>query len=191
MIQRRKGNNNSLWRHFRRNPLWGLLVILILAQGWQWGERRSASDADLAIDSNALWILERTHDGDTVTLRSKDGEQKEKLRFFALDAPELAQPGGPEAKEFLQNLLGGRNITVESYGRDQYGRLLARLWVDGQAVDDALISAGHAWVYRRHCDHDFCAVLEASEEEARTGKRGLWGDDEGEPVPPWIWRRRN
>jgi endonuclease YncB( thermonuclease family) len=54
------------------------------------------------------------------------------VRFGFIDAPELEQPGGLEAKDFLTNLIGGRTVWIDiltkmDTGRsvDRYGRIVA------------------------------------------------------------------
>ena len=39
----------------------------------------------------------------------------------------------------------------------------------------------------RRAGLDHTAALEAAERNARAARRGLWAD--GEPVPPWEWRK--
>jgi endonuclease YncB( thermonuclease family) len=64
------------------------------------------------------------------------------VRFGFIDAPEIDQPGGIEARDFLDSLIGGRtvwlNVLVKSStGRiaDRYGRLIAVPFVEPRRDD--------------------------------------------------------
>lgn len=54
------------------------------------------------------------------------------VRFGFIDAPELNQPGGIEAKEFLESIIGGRTVWIDILTKmdtgsslDRYRRLVA------------------------------------------------------------------
>ena len=51
-------------------------------------------------------------------------------------------------------------------------------------INEAIVSAGLAWHYVKYSDDQ---KLADAEFEARTTKRGLWGDNRA--IPPWDWRR--
>ena len=82
----------------------------------------------------------------------------------------------------------GREVTVETFGNDNYGHTIADLLLsDGTNVDQTLVKDGWWWWYRKYAPGD--TVLEGLEKEARGAKKGLWGDPH--PVPPWEWGNRN
>ncbi|MCK4404639.1 MAG: thermonuclease family protein [candidate division Zixibacteria bacterium] len=71
-------------------------------------------------------------DGDTfdvkVTWRSPDNaneyDDTERIRINKIDAPELTDPGGPGAKETLEDAIDGKVVDLTVYSRDKYGRLV-------------------------------------------------------------------
>lgn len=75
-------------------------------------------------------------DGDTIRVGSN------RIRLRGLDAPELSEPGGPAAKERLEELLRSGSTQIIPYGRDVYDRLVADVFVDGQSVAEMLESEG-------------------------------------------------
>ena len=83
-------------------------------------------------------------------------------------------------------MVAGQIIRLEPRGTrpDRYGRLIAEVFVDGQSLNEALLSAGFAWHY---VQYDHTRRLAALEQEARVAKRGLWQDVN--PTPPWEWRQ--
>lgn len=83
-------------------------------------------------------------------------------------------------------MVMGKEVTVKTAGRDNYGRTLGTvLLADGRNLNRELVRAGLAWWY-----HYFSAdsSLGDIEKEARAARRGLWHDPH--PVPPWEYRMK-
>ncbi len=69
------------------------------------------------------------------------------ISCWVVDAPELTELGGADATAALERLVGGRVVRLEFAGerrRDNFGRLLCRVYVDGVDVGQALVTEGHA-----------------------------------------------
>jgi endonuclease YncB( thermonuclease family) len=84
----------------------------------------------------------RVIDGDTLTVTVT---LTASLRLIDCWAPELDQPGGPEARERLTAIAAGRRGLAEipiagSLARMlTLNRILARLWIDGRDVGAQLV----------------------------------------------------
>ncbi len=133
------------------------------------------------------------HDGDTVTVApGGDVTTPVAIRLYGIDAPELDQPGGDEARAWLSKQLAtGATVEVISYGVDRYGRALALLQ-RGKAgkrrtLNGDLVAAGHAWVEPRYCRAKFCREWTRLETRARRERLGLWRDEH--PLRPAAWRK--
>jgi len=79
-------------------------------------------------DGDGFLTRVRVHQPDSLF---EDLEIEAAVRFGFVDAPELEQPGGPEAKAFLTSLIGGRTVWIDilvkmDTGRsiDKYGRIV-------------------------------------------------------------------
>ncbi|MFM7707192.1 MAG: thermonuclease family protein, partial [Gammaproteobacteria bacterium] len=85
----------------------------------------------------------RVTDGDTVRVRLDSGPIN--VRFHAVDAPESSQPWGREARDALaRRLPAGRAVQLEvTEQRDGYGRMVARVLVDGMDLNAWLVRSGH------------------------------------------------
>jgi endonuclease YncB( thermonuclease family) len=138
---------------------------------------------DIVLQGRVLRII----DGDTVRVSLSSGPIN--IRLHATDAPERRQPWGPEATAALSQHIAGRAVELEVIEqRDGYGRMVARIFVDGRDVNAWLIRQGHAWAYRqyaRRTDGDLCDL----EARARQARRGLWGLPTNTRIAPWEWRR--
>jgi micrococcal nuclease len=87
------------------------------------------------------------YDGDTMTCN------RERVRLFAIDAPEIrqAQPNAQAAKSRLHSLTRGQvTCTPAGNKRDRYGRTVARCWSNGIDVGAQLIREGLACRYIRY-----------------------------------------
>lgn len=122
-------------------------------------------------------------DGDTLTLLVD--RRQVKVRLAEIDAPEQGQLYGTKAREALSALAFGNSAAVLEVDRDRYGRIVGQVYVGGVDVNAKLVRQGYAWVYRKYAKRPRLYELER---EAREARRGLWAD--GNPVPPWEWRRR-
>ena len=126
-------------------------------------------------------------DGDTVTVlrQTAAGPRQVRVRLTQIDAPERSQPWGARARQALADKVFRQTVQVAANGEDRYGRLLARLHIDGRDVNREMVREGHAWVYRRYATENWLP----DEAAARDSGLGLWSSGVGTSVPPWEWRR--
>ena len=124
-------------------------------------------------------------DGDTADVKLQSGMIR--IRLHAVDAPEMGQAYGQNAKQALSSLVYGQDVQVEPYEQDRYDRLVARLWLGDQDVNAEMVKRGMAWTYRRYADDPaYCAY----EKGARDLRRGLWSLPLEQRPAPWEWRQR-
>lgn len=116
-------------------------------------------------------------DGDTIRM----GETR--IRLHAVDAPEMRQAGGRDARNRLKYLVAtGQIITCTFINQDRYNRLVAKCFdVHGLDLGGEMVRNGYAFAYRNYGE-DYAA----DEHFAKEHRLGLW---QGEPVMPWDWRR--
>lgn len=123
-------------------------------------------------------------DGDTIEVLHN--QHPERIRLHGIDCPEKGQAYGNKAKQATSALVFGKEVTLQTHGKERYGRTIADvLLADGTNVNHELVKDGWCWWYRKYAPKDI--ELKTLEEQARQSKKGLWG--ERAPVPPWEWRR--
>jgi micrococcal nuclease len=131
-------------------------------------------------------IVTHVTDGDTVWVRAAGAADALPVRLQGIDAPEICQTHGQEARAALEALLLHRQVQVESLQRDDYDRVLGRVNVAGQDAGLWLVSHGHAWSDGfRHRAGPY-AEPQAS---ARQARLGLWRDDAA--MRPREFRKRH
>ena len=124
-------------------------------------------------------------DGDTIEVLHN--QHPERIRLSGIDCPEKSQAYGQKAKQATSALVFGKEVTLQTFGKDKYGRTIADVLLpDGTIVNHSLVKDGWCWWYQKYAPRN--TTLESLEGEAREAKRGLWADPY--PVPPWEWRRR-
>ena len=123
-------------------------------------------------------------DGDTLTLRLPDGAPVT-VRLRDIDAPEICQPWGTEAKAALAELALNKLAILTPSARDSFGRTVGRITVEDVDIGRRLVEEGHAWSTRGRNDR---GPLVKQERMAKALSRGLHGQLP-RAVPPWEWRR--
>ncbi len=133
-------------------------------------------------------------DGDTCI--ANRGWSEMRIRLDSIDCPEIGQDWGDTAKYGLIKLIGGRGkVKMEEHGVDDYGRVLATLYVWSREkrewvnVNERMVMLGHAWVMQKFYDHlppERQDRLNRLQAWARSKKVGLWKN--GNAIAPWSWR---
>ena len=87
-------------------------------------------------------------DGDTLWVRPAGGGAPRQVRLLGIDAPEICQPFGPQARDALASLLANRRVTVHPRARDTYERTLAKVRLGREDAGAWMVKRGHAWSSR-------------------------------------------
>ena len=100
-------------------------------------------------------IIKSCYDGDTCT--TIDGE---KIRLACIDTPEIkgkkADPiPAKEARDFLNNLLSNKKVSIRRVTKDRYDRTVGELFINGINVQELIVQKGYGKIYKRYayqCD---------------------------------------
>lgn len=85
-------------------------------------------------------------DGDTIKHRPDPN-----IRIFGIDAPEMRDPGGPQAKAALSEMIAGQELSCTPRYFDKYDRLVAVcLLPDGRDIACEMVKAGHAHDWEKY-----------------------------------------
>ena len=130
-------------------------------------------------------VVSKVQDGDSLWLKPADGPPIV-VRLRDIDAPELCQAWGDEARRALADLALGKAAVLRSHGRDSHGRTLGAVTVDEVDLSRRMVEDGHAWSNRSRWDQ---GPLVKQERMAKALGRGLHATAGAEP--PWQFRKRN
>ena len=177
--------NNSFYLCFRLFAQWiqaqnaiKLIACVLLAL--------ISFEAAAAVRQAQSGVVTRVVDGDTLWVKTSASQQPLKVRLQGIDAPEICQPGGLEARDALKRQVLGQSVTVTSGAHDDYGRTVGTLHMQGQDMGRWLVAQGHAWVYSyRHKKGPYADELR----QAQLARRGVFSDVAAEE--PRLFRKRH
>lgn len=150
----------------------------------------------LSASSNAgQFKVTRVTDGDTIKVRGASSEAT--IRLVGIDAPETSkskrEPGQPYSQQSMKYLAGmvlNKSVEVREYGRDQYGRVLGVVFLDGQNINLEVVKVGLAEVYRGKPPRGFeLAAYQGAERIAKEANRGMWVQGK-KYISPYEWRKK-
>ncbi len=122
-------------------------------------------------------------DGDTVEVIDNLNKTAI-LRLAEVDCPEKKQPFGTRAKQFTSDAIYLKTVKYIVTNKDRYGRSIAKVYYKNKYLSAEIIKNGMGWHYKKYSTSQELARFE---QQARTGKIGLWIDPN--PVYPSEWRK--
>jgi micrococcal nuclease len=139
---------------------------------------------NISTSKEAVKVL-KVVDGDTIKVLI--GKKEESVRLIGIDSPEVLdekktiQCYGKEASEKAKEILSNKTIILESDStqsdRDEYGRLLRYVFIDGKNFNRLMLSEGFAREYTfKGNPYEYQKEFIRAQEEARQGRKGLWSE---------------
>ncbi|MEL0156336.1 MULTISPECIES: thermonuclease family protein [unclassified Sphingopyxis] len=168
-------------------------------------------EEDPGVETLRVPVL-KVFDGDGFLTRiespRRDRSIEVAIRCGFIDAPEMGQPGGREARDFLASLIGGTILDLVVLTKmdtggvfDRHGRIVAIPYLannhgrdrsspwgaspDGfRNIELEMVVNGWAWVLDRYQPYDqYLAALA----EAQAHRRGIWASDSN--MHPWEFKK--
>ncbi len=124
--------------------------------------------------------VKRVYDGDTIEVLVSG--RREKVRYIGIDTPEMGDTREPvramavRARDVNRGLVGGRTVRLQHdvQLRDNYGRLLAYVWLGDTLVNEELVLKGLAAARSFPPNVLFQERLRAAQIHAQQVGAGLW-----------------
>ena len=126
-------------------------------------------------------------DGDTIKVNANGSEIT--VRLWGIDAPELPQNVGPEAREKLLQLMPiNSSTTVYPSEQDIYGRTVATVGTEPYwAHNMTMVASGMAYHVNNYSSKgNFC--LSEAQRIASHWRDGIWKERETGGIRPWVYR---
>jgi micrococcal nuclease len=117
-------------------------------------------------------------DGDTFILE----QNKQTIRLFGIDAPDLQNCFGDRASVRLDQLLKKRQVQLKEPVVDKFGRIVALVYVDGKLINEIMIREGLA-AYRSEPGSEK-EHMKAAHEYAKSQKIGIYSSACTDEIPP-------
>jgi micrococcal nuclease len=116
-------------------------------------------------------VVTHVSDGDTLWIEVDSKTKPIKVRLQGIDAPEICQAWGTQARDALKERLLRQSVSLNTRAKDDYDRALGRISFRGEDVGAWLVKNGHAWSnhYRSHP-----GPYATEQVAARSARIGLW-----------------
>ncbi|MBG9389277.1 thermonuclease family protein [Caenimonas aquaedulcis] len=123
-------------------------------------------------------VVTHVTDGDTIWVRPVGADSAVAVRLQGLDAPEICQAFGVQARDALAAHVLHQRVSVSVKARDVYHRTVGRVALQGDDLGAWLVVRGYAWSshYRRRA-----GPYAQQEAQARGARRGLWASPATDP----------
>ena len=112
------------------------------------------------------------------------------IRLFGIAAPDISSNFGPDARVYLDGLVGGQHVVCTEVDRNEDNESVAICTIDGTDVAPELLSQGLAAIYRVGApptpeERELAARYDSEEADARSRKLGIWAPrNVAPPAPP-------
>jgi len=130
-----------------------------------------ASKSGFFVPKTKPFFISKVIDGDTIEL--SNGEV---VRLLGINAPEINELFGKDAKEFLSQLVEGKDAYLETdlRRRDSYGRILAFVFIEGKNINVEMVRKGFAHTFELEKISKYVKELKEAEFYAREKQIGIW-----------------
>ncbi|EAK1188929.1 thermonuclease [Campylobacter upsaliensis] len=167
-----------------------LVIIIIVLAISSFNQSFTTFLAQKNLEKELTGKVSRVIDGDTIELLAKTSKEnpynhiaKLKIRLYGIDAPELKQAYGKEAKEFLSALVLKQEVSLIIENKDKYERIVGTIFLKGQDINKEMVKNGYAHAYE-----SFSKKYLAEQADAKMFKLGLWQDEKA--VKPSEFRKQ-
>jgi endonuclease YncB( thermonuclease family) len=116
-------------------------------------------------------IVTHVNDGDTLWIEVDPKTKPIKVRLQGIDAPEICQAWGTQARDALKARLLRQSVSLNTRAKDDYDRALGRVAFRNEDVGEWLVKNGHAWSYHHRRNPGPYAREQTTAQGARLG---LW-----------------
>lgn len=159
-----------------------IFLLVITQSDISAGQLHTDSQAQVSIPFGKFYdynniLVKKVIDGDTIQL-----EDSSRVRYIGINTPESVdrrrpiEALGKESAKFNKQLVQGKNVRLEFdvQKKDDYGRLLAYVYVGDTFVNAELVKQGYAQASTYPPNVKYADLFQRLEREAREAGRGLW-----------------
>ena len=144
------------------------------------GEKKDNAVAPKMTNRGVDAKVTRVVDGDTIEVLMNG--KIEDIRMLLLDTPETKHPSkpvepfGPEASKFAKETLEGKTVGIEVglEERDNYGRVLAYVWIGSKTYQEMVLEKGLGVTAYLYNDLRMLEQFHKAQNIARNKKIGVW-----------------
>lgn len=155
-----------------RRSMWAILLMVGLTSAGL-SAQRPRDVLNKRITAQVVGVI----DGDTVELLVAP-KKVLRVRLHGIDTPERGEPFYTQARNFTRVLMFAREVEAVGKDVDPYGRLVARIVVDGKDASASVLAAGLGCTFHRYVTDP---ALDGALARAREGRLGFWAAGAQQP----------
>lgn len=145
-------------------------LLLILSAGLNVYFFKIISPANKTSNQLETFSVVKVIDGDTFDL-----ENGERIRLALINAPEYPKGCmGIDAKARLEELVFNKTVNIEKVQKDNFGRIVALVYLDKLFVNEILVEEGLAYYEGKNIPNTNSLQIEKSQNKAQLAGRGVW-----------------
>lgn len=151
----------------------------------------------------------KVYSGDTLEMLNSQGKVAI-VRLYGIiapiydeESPNVNQPFGKEARDYLETLVAGKELQIHVVGVDYQNQLVAGVFDGGKCLNEEMLKAGLAWSHvfswedvlfdglprtKGEGNGYYSKWTELSQSASRE-KKGLYRD--AHHIPPQAWKREH
>ena len=155
------------------------MVVALLVLGWAPALSLAQRTADPRrfVGTRTSATVTSVADGDTVNVSTADASTLT-VRLDGIDTPERGEPYSTQATRATRVMLLSKRVQLQGTDVDRYGRLVARVVLDGVDSSLQLVRDGLACHFTRYSSD---VALAAAQSDAQRRGAGFWA--QGAPKP--------
>ena len=127
-------------------------------------------------------VVKAVHDGDSYKIDF--GNETVWIRIHGCDTPELIsnyvtkdQPYGRTSGNIIREMIKGKTVKVETLFKDQFGRLISKVYLDDINLTEYIVSNGLGWYMDdAKMEESLKTKLKTDQLLAKAAKKGLYRD---------------
>jgi endonuclease YncB( thermonuclease family) len=173
-MARKKKRTIPRWTRRSGTARWKKLLVAALAAGTIGGGALAAGNLPYFKGEKVIEVV----DGDTFII-----ENKQPIRLYGINAPDIHYCFGKEAQQALSSLILGKRVQLREPEVDRFGRrVMSLVYVNGVLVNEVMIRAGFA-EYENEGGSQGARMDEANT-YARENHIGIYSPECYRPEPP-------
>lgn len=135
-----------------------------------------------------LYLCHKVLDGDTIDLKKENDFIR--VRLAKIDAPEKNQRAfsgeqiGLWSTRYLKSLCEDKKVKLEVMGKDIYGRIIGKVYLNQKSLNLIMVRSGMAVTYNAKKS----MIYKISQHQARIRRLGIWKTAGFKA--PWVYRKQ-
>ena len=101
-------------------------------------------------------------------------KQRQTIRLYGIDCLDPHTRLGRKTRDVVQAKISGKTVKINPLTMGEDGKIIARIFLNGQCLNTYIIRAGYGLVNRKQCLDKVCEEWIRFERYAHKRQKGIW-----------------